>query len=465
MKLNNKTDCTERDSKAPNAFDSSEALNVAPQDDNGCNPGWLQRYVVSFQLLSKNAKRYLLGAFLLGITQANIQLLFNLYLREREVTESVIGNIISSRATGAALMALPAGFLLLRTRLKPVLIASALVFSGAVWMMAAWGDVSVLWMFALISGMAFTFYRVAAAPFYMRNSTPIERPMLFSLGFGMMTLAGSVGSLGAGYLVAVFKDYVGVDAVLAHRYALFVGVAAGLFATIPFSLIQSKKPSQEERQRSLNWRVIRGRASVYGKLFIPYFLVGLGAGFIIPFLNIYFRDRFHQTTDEIGVYYFAVSIATFLGTMAAPALVHKFGKIKTVVLTELMSIPFMFILAYTGNVGWAVAAFLLRAAFMNMGQPVSTNFSMEVVTEREQGLVNALMLLAWTGSWTISTNIGGELIERHGYELPMLITIALYVLSSVSYYFFFRKSESKENGLYVVTPDANPSINQGGGIS
>lgn len=413
---------------------------------------WAQRYLVSFRLLSSNARRYLLGAFLLGITQANIQLLFNLYLREREVTESVIGNILSSRATGAALMALPAGFLLLRSRLKPVLITSALAFSASVALLVSWDDVDRLWMFALVGGMAFTFYRVAAAPFYMRNSTPTERPMLFSLGFGMMTLSGSVGSLGAGYLVTFFQDIAGVNAILAHRYALYVGVAAGVFATIPFALIEARKPTQEERRLEFSWDVVRGRIGIYSKLFIPYFLVGLGAGFIIPFLNIYFRDRFQQTTDEIGVYYFAVSIATFLGTMAAPALVHKLGKIKTVVFTELMSIPFMFILAYTGNVGWAVAAFLLRAAFMNLGQPVSTNFSMEVVTVREQGLVNALLLLAWTSSWTFSTSIGGSLIERYGYEIPMLLTIALYVISSISYYIFFRSAESKENGLYVVSP-------------
>ncbi len=412
--------------------------------------GWVERYMVSLRLLSANAKRYLLGAFLLGITQANIQLLFNLYLREREVTESVIGNILSSRAIGAALMALPAGYLLLRTKLKPVLIASALVFSIAIGLMVAWEDVNTLWIYGMVGGMAFTFYRVAAAPFYMRNSTPTERPMLFALGFGMLTLSGAVGSLGAGYLVKLFQDLAGVDAIWAHRYALYVGVSAGLFATIPFSLIKSKKPSAEEGRLAISWDVVRGRIGIYTKLFIPFFLVGLGAGFIIPFLNIYFRDRFHQTTEEIGVYYFAVSVATFLGTMAAPALVHKLGKIKTVVFTELFSIPFMIILAYTSNVNWAIAAFLLRAAFMNMGQPVSTNFSMEIVTEKEQGLVNALLMLAWTGSWTLSTNIGGALIEKHGYEIPMLIAITLYMASAISYYVFFRKSETKENGLYVV---------------
>jgi predicted MFS family arabinose efflux permease len=427
----------------------ADLTHVSPEADLS----WFGRYMISFRLLSANAKRYLVGAFLLGITQANIQLLFNLYLREREVTESVIGSILSSRATGAALMALPAGFLLLRSKLKPVLIASSLVFSVSVGMMAMWESVESLWMFALVGGMAFTFYRVAAAPFYMRNSTPTERPMLFSLGFGMMTLSGAVGSLGAGYLVTVFQDIAGVEAVLAHRYALYVGVTAGVFATIPFSFIVAKKPSREERESALSWERVRGRLGIYSKLFIPYFLVGLGAGFVIPFLNIYFRDRFQQTTDEIGVYYFAVSVATFLGTMAAPAIVHKIGKIKTVVFAELLSIPFMLVLAFTGSIGWAVAAFLLRAAFMNMGQPVSTNFSMEVVSEREQGLVNALMMLAWTGSWTFSTSFGGSLIESHGYELPMMITIFLYVLASVLYYIFFRKAETKENGLYVVNVD------------
>ncbi|HSG98957.1 MAG TPA: MFS transporter [candidate division Zixibacteria bacterium] len=410
---------------------------------------WLQHYREAIGLLSRNARLYLTGAFLFGIAHAGYQLLFNLYLRERGLTESVIGGVLASTATGAALLALPAGFLLLRTRVKPVIITAVVLYVTALLFLVSWQDTEMLWLFAFSSGMAMTFYRVSTAPFYMRNSSETERPMLFSLGFAMIMLSGAVGSIGGGYLVDYFTHLTG-DSVIAHRWGLYVSSCVGALAIIPLLMITSRRPSEEEKRQRIDWSALRGRLPLYGKLFTPFFLVGLGAGFIIPFLNIFFRDRFTKSADTIGLYFFGVQVATVIGTLAGPALVRKFGRIRTVVLTELVSVPFMLALVYTGELTIAVIAFLLRAAFMNMGQPVASNFTMEMVTKREQGLVNALIFLAWTGSWMVSTAVGGTLIEHYGYELPMVITAGLYSVSAGLYYFFFRKSERFQDGQFMV---------------
>ena len=80
---------------------------------------------------------------------------------------------------------------------------------------------------------------------------------------------------------------------------------------------------------------------------------------------------------------------------------------------------------------------------MNMGVPLMTNFGMEMAEKKEQGLVNALLMVAWTSSWMISAAIGGSLIEEYGYTVTMNITVALYILSTITYYSFFRNSETK----------------------
>lgn len=410
---------------------------------------WFAHYTESLRLLSRNAKLYLLGAFLFGLIHASYQLLFNLYLRERGLSEAMIGGVLSSTATGAALMALPAGILLFRMKLKPVLILAVLVYAGSIALLSTWENTSALWLFAFGSGVAMTFFRVATNPFYMRNSTERERPMLFSLGFAMMTLSGALGSFGGGYLVAFFESATG-DPVLAYRYALYVGISLGLLGIIPFLLIKAKPPSESERKLILSWKIVRERLPLYSKLFTPFFLVGLGAGFIIPFLNIYFRDKFGKGAEVIGLYFFGVQAATFIGAMVAPALVRKIGRMRTVVFSELASVPFMLLLVYTGDIYLAVFAFLIRAALMNLGQPVASNFSLELVSRQEHGLVNSLLFMAWTGSWTISTSVGGILIERYGYEIPMIITASLYTLSALLYFAFFRKDEFKENGVFVI---------------
>jgi predicted MFS family arabinose efflux permease len=120
---------------------------------------------------------------------------------------------------------------------------------------------------------------------------------------------------------------------------------------------------------------------------------------------------------------------------------RKFGFIRTVVFTELASIPFMLILSYTANLSVAFWAFIFRGALMNMAQPVSTTFAMETVAEEDHGLINSLATIAWTGSWAISAQVGGIIIEKHGFVPSFLLAIVLYAASAVLYYSFFAKSE------------------------
>jgi predicted MFS family arabinose efflux permease len=130
-----------------------------------------------------------------------------------------------------------------------------------------------------------------------------------------------------------------------------------------------------------------------------------------------------------------------IGILAGPIMARKLGMVKTIVLTELLSIPFMMILAFTYSLPLAIIAFLVRGALMNMAQPIGSNLSMELVGKTEHALVNALLTLAWTGSWMISTAVGGRLIDKHGYTLPLLIAVGLYIISAILYFMFFRKSE------------------------
>ena len=69
--------------------------------------------------------------------------------------------------------------------------------------------------------------------------------------------------------------------------------------------------------------------------------------------------------------------------------------------------------------------------------------------ENEQALTNALLMLSWTGSWAISANLGGKLIEAHGFTLPLLITIGLYAFSSIIYYIFFSSEEDTKMGKAI----------------
>lgn len=393
-------------------------------------------------LFSRNARLYLLGSFLIGINFQVFMLLLNLLLKEAGYVEGDIGLVASSRAVGMSVIAIPAGILLSRVQLKPILMASCVLFAFFSYFIATTQQFVLLLGFSMLSGMAFSFYRVAAGPFYMRNSTPTERTYLFSFSFGANLLAGMIGAAGAGRLAAVIGERSG-DLVWGYQCTLFIGIGVSLLALIPFLLIRSAPPSREENRITLTRSQFRKRGRFYGKVFITNFMIGLGAGLIIPFLNLYFRDRFNLAPDMIGIYYSIVHGSMLIGSLAGPVLVKRLGLVRTVVITQVLSIPFMAMLSYTFWLPLAVAAFVLRGGLMNLGVPLVTNLGMELAEKEEQGLVGALLMVGWTSSWMLSAAVGGLLIEHYGYTFTMNLTIAVYLFSTVMFFRMFRHAETR----------------------
>jgi predicted MFS family arabinose efflux permease len=400
----------------------------------------LRDYLDHLSLFSGNARWYLLGAFLTGVNFQVFLVLLNLYLKELGFPEGDIGLVQSSRATGMALMSIPAGIMLSRMRLKPLLISGCAVFAVSSFFIVSVPLISLMMAAALISGMAFSIFRVGAGPFFMRNSTRKERTYLFSALFGVNTLAGILGAFTAGRLAALIGEWTG-DQVLGYQYTLYLGIAVGFLALIPFAIIRGSDPSGEEDKLTISRKQLRERGGFYLKFFVSNFLIGAGAGLTIPFLNLYFRDRFGLPPDTIGFYYAFVHLSMLVGTQFGPIIAKRFGLVRTVVITQTASLPFLATLSYSFYLPLAAGAFILRGGLMNLGQPITTTLGMELSQRSEQGLVNALLTVGWTSSWMVSTAVGGELIETYGYTVTMNLTILLYAVSTLTFYMFFRNEE------------------------
>lgn len=405
-------------------------------------------------MFSPNVRWYLLGAFLMGMNFEIFQLLLNLYFKELQFGEGDMGLVNACRAMGMAIMAIPASMLFSRFRVRPMLLMGVSGFALFSVLIITTREIWILMGLSLLVGVSWSLFRVFSGPFYMRNSTSTERSHLFSCSFAVLILAGMIGSAGAGKLVTVLGAYYG-DILVGYKLTLVVGVLIGTLALFPFSMITAPAPLQTSERISLSLRQLRSRGGFYGKLVFVNFLIGIGAGLIIPFLNLYFKDRFHQPPDMIGLFFLAMSAAMFIGTLLGPVLARRFGLVRAVVITQLASLPFMVTLAYTYSLPVAFAAFVIRGGLMNLNAPISSHLAMELSEEAERPLVNALLMISWTASWMISVAIGGELVERHGFTLVLNIASGLYLISSVLYYYFFRNIEQRradDSGWYI--PDS-----------
>lgn len=409
----------------------------------------LADYILDLKLIQKNVRLFLAGGLLMGVLSAFMQLLLNLYLKQTGYGEGFIGRVLSVGSFGAMFAALPAVYLAARFRIKPMLLVTVVLMSIAYFVLSLSPWSWVILIAAFVGGLLMAVKNVVSAPFLMRNSTERERTLIFALNFSTWIVSGIFGSLGAGWLHDVYLRMTGSD-VESYQYAMLTSVAIGMLALIPFSLIKSTAPRPDEVSRIFSWSALKAKRMLFFKLTFPYLLVGAGAGLIIPFLNLYFRDRFHLEPAQIGVYFAVLQCAMLVAVLIVPIMKRHFGYIKTVVLTELLSVPFMLILCYTENLSFAFLAFIFRGALMNMGVPVTNTFMMESVDDCDHGLINSLSAIAWGGAWAVSTQIGGLMIEKRGFVGVFLVAIALYVASAGLYYYFFSRSETREGERIII---------------
>jgi MFS family permease len=419
----------------------------------------IAEYVRSVLGSGRNARYYLGGLFLCGLGQSIFALLFNLYLRELGRNDADIGQILSKASLGAAVAALPIAFLFRRFSARAILVAGGALTAAAYTLQGTLVAPELLLLGAFFAGMVVTTFRLSIAPVVMREVAPAIRPYIFSGAYTVLFLASIVGSILGGAMPHLFRGVAGSET-MALRLALYVACGLTLLGAIPFFRMRTGPPEGVAHATGTwPWAQLRELAEVdWGlqfKLVLPAMLIGLGAGLIIPFLNLYFRDRFGLAPAAIGVLFAVMQGFMVVGNLFGPAVSKRLGLVRGVVATQLASVPFMLALALSGSFPVVVASFFLRGGLMNMNQPLTTHFAMEMVPEREHAITNSLLTLSWYVAWSISADIGGALIQRRGYTEPLLLAAGLYVVASILYALFFhRVPEIRVPRAEVEIPDA-----------
>ncbi len=426
----------------PDHKPTTKANTPLGRDDRPDHEGrrGLRAFIAPYLGIRSTARRYLWGTFFMGMGWAVFMLLLNLYLRELGHSESFIGRLWSMQSVGMIIMTIPAATLIARYSARWLVALSASLAAGCYFALAI-SELPGLMMAASIGiGMMVAIPRVAGAPFFMRHTTPVERSHVFSLQFAAMLGAGLFAYFGGGWLHRELTGYLG-SPVAAYRTLLVGGACSTLTGALVYLGIPTGTIVDRSQTAVSLIQRARSKGPLLFKLTFPFFVIGIGAGLVIPFLNLYFRDRFGMEPLAIGFYYGLVQSSMLLGVLVGPYLARRLGMIRMVVYTELASLPFMVMLAFSHNLHLAVGAFVLRGALMNMGIPIANNYLMERVGQSDRAVANGLAMMAWTSSWALATWVGGALIEHIGYTEPLLAAGGLYLIAAILYYWFFRNEE------------------------
>lgn len=400
----------------------------------------LRTYAARIRAFSPNARRYLLYMVFFGVGTGVFRLLYNFYVLSLGYDESLLGTLITTNNTTSLLAAIPMGYLADRLGRKRALLTAATTYAAGVIVMVAFPFTPIFFAMNFVLGLAGSLSTVTQSPFLMENSGEEERTYLFSLSFGLRMTAMFAGNWLGGYLPSWLGLWQGVEATSSTAYGLALGAIAlaVLFGLAPLSRIRTGEFSGgADRSEFLPLAYLRKNARAFGRLVLPLLVTSFGAGLFIPFMNVFFRQVHGMSDRAIGALFAWGSLAMGLGFVLAPAIADRLGKIQLVVLTQLVSIPFLALLGFAPWFGIAAAAYYARLVLMNMSNPVYQTFVMEHVEPEARATAASLVSMAWSSGRAFSPAVSGYLQVQYGFGPVFALVIVLYVIAVWLYWKFF----------------------------
>jgi MFS family permease len=185
----------------------------------------------------------------------------------------------------------------------------------------------------------------------------------------------------------------------------------------------------------------------FWRLLIPGFLIALGAGQVIPYLNVFIEGKFDLDLAALNVIFAVTSLGTTIAILVQPALARRFGKVGSVVLVQGASIPFLVVLGFSPILGTVIIAMMVRNSLMNAGNPIASAFAMEQLRPAERATYSATASLLWSLGWVIAglwySLLQDSLGFDAGYTVNFLTIIVLYSLGTWLYWHWFHGVEAR----------------------
>jgi MFS family permease len=411
----------------------------------------------------RDARLFLLTTLVAGAALSLYWIDFNLYLRSLGFSTATVGLIATVGSTAAALAAFPASALSDRIGRRAVLALGMVLQILALGGLLLVGASPLIPVFTAVWAIGQQSLFVVQAPFLAEHSEPEHRNELFALQAAIQTITNVVAAALGGVVAVTLADRLGFAAGGPDTYRIILVIQAVLLGVglLTVTRLTDDGPgrgrpdrsatadpgdARPARRGSLLGLTIRNRRRMTRLLF-PSFLIAVGAGQVIPFLNVFVQERFGLDLASLNALFALTSLGTVAAMLTQPRIARRFGQIGSVVIVQAVSIPFLAVLGFSPILWTVILAMVVRNSLMNAGNPIFSAFAMEQVEPAERATIAAAMSVLWQLGWVIGAGwyalLQATLGFDGGYAVNFVTVISLYSIATALSWWWFRDADRR----------------------
>lgn len=398
--------------------------------------------------INNNTKNFFLGTFIIYTVIMGVFFTFaGIFLKEVGFLEGFVGKTLSYATLSIALSSVLSSFLIKNYGYKKIIISGIILIAVGMFGMISTITPALIIFSTILIGTGFSMHMTSEGAFLMENIPEKDRVQIFSYNFALKNVGIILGSLIGGKLSDILKYSFGN--ILSLKIMFLIFIITLIIFIYPITKITENNINEQKinfkNYLKIYKKVVKGRII---KFLIYNSTVGLGAGMVVPFFSVYLKYTLNVENTTVGIILSIAQLGCVVGGLSVPFLVKKLGREKTVMLCQMLSIPFLISIAFPQGIILITVSFLMRSTLMNLNQPIIQNLSMEMVEEGERPILSSLFALSSNFTRAIGIMSGGYLMEKVSYNSPYYFTIVLYLLGT----YMFLKLFGRGKPLHLTSP-------------
>lgn len=304
----------------------------------------------------------------------------------------------------------------------------------------------------LAGGFSAAVWTPAWTALLAENAPREKRTGAFAWSQGLWTIALTLGSA-MSVLPYVFRTQLRVNFGTSFEYTFLIFAMFSILSGLAILPIRERRVPRATLNgvSSKSLLHLKSRLQI-AKFSVSIGLVGFASGLGIQLLSLWFNKMYGTNETTLGPWFAAAEATSLIVIPIVPKLTGSLGSPRSAFLTQALSALLLMSMIFAPTYEIAAVLLIARNFFMNASWPIQQSYLMGTVSPKERASASAITYTVWGVGSSISPILAGYLLSGTSFlsiSAPVAIGGAIYLVSAISFYYFFRKIAPPEERLLL----------------